>query len=352
MHSWIRTGTHCTTAMSDYVVAMMRSVSNAQAVVQLTGLSSEQLKEIQTVTKAAPSAVAGKGNEPSRTGKLAGSIVPGVEHPTWQSLIDGSKSLDCNNVALNMLLQRVRMNYDKSPNTETTKAGTIQLRQFFVRNERLLRQEITQVFDSQSAVDIEAGSGQSHTPQNDPVKRSAEGTTIPKLDDPVWQRIVKGDLVIQSDRVAFNMLLQRVRMSYDKSPGVESVVIGTKSLQQFFDRHQKFLRPEIDQLSNRRPDAVIEGKDTTDPIRDDSLPVESAVVWQQIVNGDRQLATNMVGLQMILERARKLMMQDSSEENRQACIRTLYDFFLKHKKRLSQEIAQLGDGMNNSSIRQ
>ncbi len=347
MHPWIKTGTHCTTEMSDYLIAMMQSVSNTRAIAQLTGISAEELGEIAALAKIEPEAVADETGDLSQPGKVAGSGIPGLKHPAWRSLINSSLSLQSNNVALNMLLKRVRMNYDKSPDNETTKAGALQLRQFFVRNERILTQEIAQVFDSQPMVATAKESVQQDAPQNVPAKSSVKDATIPNLDHPVWQRIIKGDQAIQSDKVAFNMLLKQARVSYDKAPGSDSVTTGTKSLHHFFVRHQKFLRQEIDQLNNYLSDAVIEGDSRTERTGDDSLPAESAAVWRQIVNGERQFETNMVGLQMILERARKSLMQDSSEDNRRASVRTLYDFFIKHKRRLSREIAQLEDGINN-----
>jgi hypothetical protein len=51
---------------------------------------------------------------------------------------------------------------------------------------------------------------------------------------------------------------------------------------------------------------------------------------------------------MILEQVRKSVQQDPSTVNRQAGIRSLYQFFIKHKGRLSQEIAQLSDSSATS----
>jgi hypothetical protein len=263
MKSWLATGTSCTKAMLDYLVAILRSVSDTHTVPQLTGITSAELQEIYNLAKIEPTTVAGKENVPYRAEHTESSGVPGLEQPIWQSLINGSRSLQSNNVALNMLLQRARMNYDKSPDMETAMAGATLLRQFFVRNQSTLKQQMNQLCDQHSGVGIDTGSGQpltdryaaiqrwmSEHPLNAPAMESTEASTIPSLDSPKWQLLIKGDLAIKSNAMAFNMLLQRVRMSYRRNPGIETTLAGATLLQQFFMRNQKVLQQEIDQLNN------------------------------------------------------------------------------------------------------
>lgn len=171
---------------------------------------------------------------------------------------------------------------------------------------------------------------------------SIEDSTIPPVDHPHWQYLITGKLSIQSNSVPLRMLLQHVRINYKKSPGSEAGIAGAKSLRQFFTRNQKSLKQEIDELNNNRPNIEIEAAGRRTSLSgDDNLPVESALVWQRIINGDQHLKTNMVGLQMLLEQVRKSVQKDSSIANRQAGIRNLLNFFIKHKGRLGQEIAQL-----------
>jgi|GEM_PF-5180554 len=250
MQSWVANGTSCTNAMHDYLVAMLRSVSNADTILQLTGITPDELREFNSIAKSKPTEVAGKEEVPSGPEHRGEPNVPDLEQPIWRSLIKGNRSLQSGNVALNMLLQRARMNYDKSPDVETVMAGATRLRQFFLRNQSLLKQEMDQLCNRSTGDGVAAGSRKNRTNQNDSAINSVEVSNIPGLDHPNWQLLIKGDMTIQSNAVAFNMLLQRVRMSYAKSPGVETTVAGAKILQQFFVRNQKVLKQEIGQLNN------------------------------------------------------------------------------------------------------
>ncbi len=178
---------------------------------------------------------------------------------------------------------------------------------------------------------------------------SIEGSCIPAVDNPHWQYLITGELSIQTNSVPLGMLLQHVRANYKKSPGSEAGIAGAKSLRQFFTRNQRSLKQEIDQLNSNRSSIKIEAAGNgTSLSGEDNLPIESALVWQLIVNGDQHLKTNMVGLQMLLEQVRKSVQKDSSIANRQAGIRSLHHFFIKHKGRLGQEITQLTDGSTTS----
>lgn len=335
MQPWVAPGTQCTVPMRDFVVSLLKSGTSAQAVLQLSGVSREELQEIHKTAK--PAAVAGPGKKgtPSPDHAADGTTIPSLSDPVWQRLICGDLTLKSNTVALNMLLQRVRLNYRKFPEPETITAGATALKQFFVRNQRMLNLEIDQFKEIQT--------GESQLPEAgiDLVAVSSESDNIPNEDDPVWQMLISGDLSFKSNTVALNMLLQRVHMNYIKTPGEQSRMAGARQLQQFFIRHRKLLSEEIEQLGSRSPGTSMEAAEKKFTVVEDSLPGESAMVWQRIVSGDHLFETTMVGLQMILERTRKSLRQDPSDLNRQACIRILRDFFVKHKSRLGLEIAQL-----------
>jgi hypothetical protein len=239
MQSWVAEGTGCTVAMRNHIVALLQAVKSTNSVLQLTGITDEELQNIIASTK-------------------------------------------------------------------TLSAG----------------------FTNDKATLPRAG--------------STDSSNILPLDHPNWQLLINGKLPIRTVSVALRMLLQHVRANYNKSPGRTAGIAGAKLLRQFFVKNKKSLDREIDEINNYRPGRGVETADNRNSLPGtDNLPEESALVWQQIVNGDQQLSTNMMGLQMILVRVRKSMQQDSGAVNRQACIRSLYQFFIKHKERLSQEITQL-----------
>ncbi|MDZ7737439.1 MAG: hypothetical protein U5P41_16150 [Gammaproteobacteria bacterium] len=72
----------------------------------------------------------------------ASGNVPGASHSGWQRLIKGELPIQTDSVALRMLLQRVRSNLEKDPSQQTRLAGAQALRQFFIKNQQLLKREI------------------------------------------------------------------------------------------------------------------------------------------------------------------------------------------------------------------
>lgn len=349
MRSWIAAGTSCTVEMRDYVLALLQVISNDRDVVRLTGITENELRDIQ---KAGGGAVAGSAKNVGAQISVAATdddLIPKVEDQVWQRLIRGELSFRSNTVAFNMLLQRLRQNYAASPGSETGTAGAALLRQFFSRNMRVMKPEIDQLVNRRSGT---GGSGdeQPSTTDKNMSAASAKSDGIPAADDPVWQLLINGDLFLHSNAVALKMLMQRARLEYIKSPGNEARVAGAKLLRQYFLRHQKSLKNELDQLNNRHSVAAPKDVEVKFTAGNDKLPAESAAVWKRIVTGDQQLQTSMVGLQMILERTRGSLQRDPSTPNLQVCVHTLRSFFIKYQGRLGQEIVQLGQNKEATSV--
>ena len=173
------------------------------------------------------------------------------------------------------------------------------------------------------------------------MKTAAEDSGVPELHHPNWRRLVSGEITIQPDFLALNMLLRRVRASYEKSPSAESSLEGAKVLRQFFLRNQKMLKVEIEILSGRNADVVNSKARIRSSVTESNLPDESALVWQKVASGELSINTKQIGLQMLLSQMRKSLMQNPDDSNREAYIRKVRNCCIKNREYLKDEIAQL-----------
>lgn len=139
MRSWEADGTLCTIAMRDYIVSFFQAGTSLKTVAQLTYFSEDELMAIRQ------SANIGASPAPFRADAAKSHNIPNVDHQKWQQLIKGDLAIQTQFVALNLLLHRLRREVDKSPDVVTSVASAEQLYKFFVRNQKVLKNEIDQI---------------------------------------------------------------------------------------------------------------------------------------------------------------------------------------------------------------
>ncbi len=164
-------------------------------------------------------------------------------------------------------------------------------------------------------------------------------SNLPSEIDDAWQRLINGEIPIQSSSVALQMLLQRVRQNIIENPTEVTRLASKRTLRQYFIKNQGKHQAEISMLTGdvaammSRPEATRTTK---------GLPRADDLCWQRIINGSLKIDTNEVGLQMIMERVRLSVERNPSEDARVAGSRILHQFFSKHQSRLRSEIQQIG----------
>jgi len=73
------------------------------------------------------------------------SSIPGVEHPSWQRLIDGELQIMTDAVGLKMMLERIRLSIENNPSEASRLAGAKILRQYFIKHQSKHRAELEQL---------------------------------------------------------------------------------------------------------------------------------------------------------------------------------------------------------------
>ena len=172
-------------------------------------------------------------------------------------------------------------------------------------------------------------------------------TNLPAETDEAWQRLINGEIPIQSSSVALQMLIQRIRQNIMASPTETTRLASTKLLRQYFVKNQSQHQAEINMLSGGATPMMAAAQSVASA---SGLPGDDDLCWQRIINGSLKIDTNAVGLQMMMQRVRLSVGRNPSEHSRIAGSRILHQYFLKHQSRLQAEIHQLGGSVPAISL--
>lgn len=350
---WAPAGSQYTKEMEAYIVKALNSCRSVSIAAKLIGISPAEAREISERTgagedyEAAPAPISAATPLPEaaaepvpaaaggpRSFDLETSDLPRETHPNWQRLISGEIPVQSNVVALQMLLQRVRQQIDTDP-TETTRLSAARLlRQYFIKNQ------------NQHPTEIAVLKGEEMVPEATMATTEFAAGVVPPESDACWQKILDGDLKIDTREVGLQMMLERVRLSVERNPSEASKLAGIRILRQFFLKHQNRLSNEIAQLNGT---AVLQQAPTAGT-GDVGVPAESDRVWQTLIDGQLAMTTDNVALQMMLERVRLSVERNPSAANITAGIKLLRQFFMKHRARLQAELRQLGGAPTASTM--
>lgn len=247
---------------------------------------------------------------------------PADNHAIWQKIIDGDIQIQTSNVALQMMMERVRQSVERNPSESSRHAGTKILRQFFIKHKDRLANEAQQM-------GISLGT---------PVNIDAANVSIPTEEAACWQDLINGTLKIQTNAVGLQMMMERVRQSVEKNGSDANRMAGVKILRQYFIKHQASAQNEILQLngiSGTIPTAVASSSGHA------TIPAESHPSWQRLIDGDLVLDTDIVALKMMLQSVRISIEKNPSEASRQAGAKILRQYFIKHQSKHITELNQL-----------
>ncbi len=248
---------------------------------------------------------------------------PADNHIVWQKVINGEIQINTSNVALQMMLERVRQSVERNPTESSRQAGTKILRQFFLKHKDRLTNEAQQM-------GINLG-------QPAPTMINAANVSVPNENAACWQDLINGKLRIQTNAVGLQMMMERVRQSVEKNNSDSNRAAGVKILRQYFIKHQASAQNEILQLNG------ISGTIPTTVANSDSItiPSESHPSWQRLIDGDLVLDTDIVALKMMLQSVRISIEKNPSEASRQAGAKILRQYFIKHQSKHATELNQL-----------
>ena len=370
-----------TKAMELFVIEALQLCHSIHAVTKLTHLSTTVIKNISNATNIIPKSVhtftakTYDAHSPAIDVKTtsiddahdqsfelihSNKLPPETDH-VWTQLLDGDIPLNPDSVALQMLLQNIRNRNKLHPTEINRLAGNKLLRTYMVKNQKKHQQEIAILLGSaveknvhSPAIDIKT------TSIDDAHDRSFKlihSNKLPPETDYAWTKLLDGDIPLNPDSVALQMLLQNIRNRNKLHPTDINRLAGIKLLRTYMVKNQKKHQKEITMLLNsavekdaRSP--AIDFKTTSiDDSHDQSfelthsnkLPPETDHSWAKLLDGVIPLNPDSVALQMLLQNIRNRNKLHPTEINRLAGIKLLRTYMVKNQKKHQQEIAMLLD---------
>ena len=250
------------------------------------------------------------------------SGLPEENHEAWGKVLNGTTVIATKNVGLQMMLERLRLSIMQSPGTQGEANARKILRQFFQKHSSRLSNEISQL-GFQAPFQENMGSA------------SSTGTSIPVESDQCWKKLIENDFTIQTEQVGLQMMLERVRMTLTRNPSESNYMASIKILRQYFLKHQSSHQNELEQLRAHSSASMISNSSSS------AIPLETDLIWHRLIDGDIQIQTNAVAFNMMLERVRQSVDKNPSDSNRQAGVKLLRQYFIKHQQTHQAELSQL-----------
>lgn len=181
------------------------------------------------------------GAEHERPAPAADNIsranVPAETDNIWHKVIDGAVGLRTGVIGLQMMLEQMRQSVVRNPSENSRLAAVRILRQFFVKHQAQLVDELRQLSEGGgAAVGVEASGAKPSRP------------SVPDESAAVWQHVINGDFQIDTDALALKMMLERIRISIQNNPSEGTRMAGIKILRQYFIKHREVHRTELGQL--------------------------------------------------------------------------------------------------------
>lgn len=248
------------------------------------------------------------------------SDFPAVNDSAWQKIINAELQIQTSNVALQMMMQRVRQSVERNPSESSRQAGAKILRQFFIKHKERLSSEAQQM-------GLRVSTSNSSAPTD---------VTIPTANATCWQQLVNGQLKIQTNAVGLQMMMERVRQSVEKNTSETNRMAGVKILRQYFLKHQASSQNEILQLNG------IASQDLpSDNNNQVTIPSETHPSWQRLIDGELVINTDIVALKMMLQSIRISIENNPTDASRTAGAKILRQYFVKHQNKHRTELDQL-----------
>lgn len=261
VRAWGLGGLRFTHQMVDFVVKTFRAtksfdqaarllditIADAHEICERLGVTAEAMPVASDARVASAVPVAAV-EAASPAMKMTG--IPPESHPGWQSLINGEIPVETDVLALKMMLERVRTAIARNPTSASRLAGAKILRQYFVKYQHLHATELAQVARGHAASGQAAES--SHHGPDLSATVAPKGMTgvrgVPPESHRGWQLLIDGQLSVQPDALALQMMLERIRMTIARNPTSAARDAGAKILRQYFVKHQHRHSAEIAQL--------------------------------------------------------------------------------------------------------
>ncbi len=158
-------------------------------------------------------------------------VLPSLKNSIWLKLISAKIDLGSNNMPLNLFLVRSRHAFQNTQDNSVRVEVLNQLREFFRKNARNLKQELIQINQIMNAPE-------------------EHQLSLPDERSDVWKRILKDDTFIPSAHIAYKLLLSNLRSQILMNPDPVVELNAVRRVRDFMKHNQRFMQQELRMVIN------------------------------------------------------------------------------------------------------
>ena len=153
-------------------------------------------------------------------------VLPSLKNSIWLKLISAKIDLGSNNMPLNLFLVRLRHALQNTQDNNVRVDILNQLREFFRKNARNLKQELVLINKIMNA------------PEEHQI-------SLPDERNDIWKRILKDDTFIPSSHIAYKLLLSNLRSQILMNPDPVVELNAVRRVRDFIKHNQRFMQQEL-----------------------------------------------------------------------------------------------------------
>lgn len=158
-------------------------------------------------------------------------VLPSLKNGIWLKIITGKIDLSSSNMPLNLFLVRLRHAFQNTQDNTLRIDLLNQLREFFRKNARTLKQELILI------------NRLINSPDEQP-------SNLPNEQHDVWRRILKDDGFIPSSYIAYKLLLSNLRSQILMNPDPTVELNAVRRVRDFIKHNERFMQHEVRQVLN------------------------------------------------------------------------------------------------------
>jgi len=147
-----------------------------------------------------------------------------ADHPIWNSILTGEVDLLSKNTGLNLYITQLKSLYRKAETGDDRTQISRELLSYLKKNMAKLKPELMAI-----------------SKMVNQLNEQEEDNLIPGDEHDIWQKILSGQVNIESNQMALKLLLVKARATEDKHE-------AGRIIAQYFSRNTRILKSEIQQL--------------------------------------------------------------------------------------------------------
>ena len=151
----------------------------------------------------------------------------------WQDVLSDKVSLTTKVLPLKFLLSKLKLN-NHQHDQATLLSHANELRKFFIANANLLQIEMAKLVGLDSL----------QAKQKSQANKNKLRLVLPSTSDPVWLKILGGELKLNSNNLALNLLISRLRNNVNEDV-LENINQCCAQLREYFKKNYRSLKAEL-----------------------------------------------------------------------------------------------------------